>query len=81
MAKGDHNKEVMLADIYALRGRYKEAAQLYQKAGQESKALAMYTDLRMFSLAQVNISSSNNLLLISGFVFIRITWTRAITIH
>lgn len=45
----------MLADIYARRGKFKEAAQLYQKAGQVSKALAMYTDLRMFNLAQVII--------------------------
>lgn len=45
----------MLADIYARRGKFREAAQLYQKAGQESKALAMYTDLRMFNLAQVSI--------------------------
>lgn len=56
--KGDHNKEGMLADIYARKGKFKEAAQLYQKAGQESKALAMYTDLRMFNLAQVSTSKA-----------------------
>lgn len=73
MAKGDHNKEGMLADIYARRGRFKEAAQLYEKAGQESKALAMYTDLRMFNLAQVNIFSLISNLFIIGFIFIRTT--------
>lgn len=44
----------MIADIYAYRGRFKEAARLYQKANCEHKALTMYTDLRMFDLAQVS---------------------------
>lgn len=43
----------MIADIYAYQGKFKEAAHLYQKAGQKSKALTMYTDLRMFNMAQV----------------------------
>lgn len=60
LAKGDHNKEGMLADIYARRGKFREAAQLYQKVGQESKALAMYTDLRMFNLAQVRFLNTIN---------------------
>lgn len=53
--KGDKNRDSMIADVYAYQGKFKEAAQLYQKAGQQSKALAMYTDLRMFDMAQVNI--------------------------
>jgi intraflagellar transport protein 122 len=51
--KGDTNRDAMIGDIYAHRGRLKEAARLYQKSGQEHKALTMYTDLRMFDLAQV----------------------------
>lgn len=43
----------MIADIYAYKGRFKEAARLYQKANCEHKALTMYTDLRMFDVAQV----------------------------
>lgn len=60
--KGEMNKDVMLGDILAHRGKFKEAARLYQKAGQEHKALSMYTDLRMFDLAQVrnNLAISEN---------------------
>lgn len=52
--KGENNRDVFVGDIYAYRGKFKEAARLYQKAGQEHRALTMYTDLRMFDLAQVN---------------------------
>lgn len=44
-----------MADIYAFRGKYKEAAKYYQKAGQYQKALNMFTDLRMFDIAQVSL--------------------------
>ncbi|GAB0094617.1 Intraflagellar transport protein 122 homolog [Sergentomyia squamirostris] len=50
--RGDVAKEVLQADIMAFGGRFKEAARLYQKSGQSSKALTMYSDLRMFDLAQ-----------------------------
>lgn len=73
----------MLGDIYARRGKFKEAAQLYQKAGLESKALAMYTDLRMFNLAQVRF-----FYLLSYYVFVplcilftRTTWTPVTMTH
>ncbi|XP_063240162.1 intraflagellar transport protein 122 homolog isoform X2 [Bacillus rossius redtenbacheri] len=49
--KGESD-EVFAADILACRGKFKEAARLYQKLGQEQKALNMYIDLRMFDLAQ-----------------------------
>lgn len=42
----------MQADSLAYAGKFKEAARLYQKSGHNNKALAMYSDLRMFDLAQ-----------------------------
>lgn len=50
--RGDVPKEVLQADCLAFAGKFKEAARLYQKSGLNSKALAMYSDLRMFELAQ-----------------------------
>lgn len=45
-------KEVIQADILAFSGKFRDAARLYQKSGQSGKALAMYSDLKMFDLAQ-----------------------------
>jgi intraflagellar transport protein 122 len=50
--RGDVPKEVMQADILAYSGKFKEAARLYKKAGHSQKALQMYSDMRMFDLAQ-----------------------------
>lgn len=50
--RGDTPKEVLQADALAFAGKFKEAARLYQKTGHQNKALAMYSDLRMFDLAQ-----------------------------
>lgn len=49
---GDISKELTQADILAFAGKFKEAARLYQKSGHNNKALAMYSDLKMFDLAQ-----------------------------
>ena len=37
--------------MLAFQGKYAEAAKIYKKHGQENRALTMYTDLRMFDLA------------------------------
>lgn len=50
--RGDVPKEILQADNLAFAGKFKEAARLYQKNGYSNKALAMYSDLRMFDLAQ-----------------------------
>lgn len=44
--------DMLHGDILAFEGKFKEAARLYQKCGKNSKALAMYSDLRMFDIAQ-----------------------------
>lgn len=51
--RGDFNMQTFLGDVYALQGKYAEAAKVYKKIGQPSRALTMYTDLRMFDLAKV----------------------------
>ncbi|XP_055909537.1 intraflagellar transport protein 122 homolog [Eupeodes corollae] len=45
-------KEVLQAENFAFAGKFREAARLYQKCGQNDRALIMYSDLRMFDLAQ-----------------------------
>lgn len=58
--RGDIPKEILQADSLAFNGKFKEAARLYQKSGYSSKALAMYSDLRMFDLAQEFIKDSDS---------------------
>lgn len=55
--RGEKDKELFVADILAFCCKFKEAAHLYQKCRQEQKALNMYTDLRMFDLAQEFLGS------------------------
>ncbi|PSN54470.1 Intraflagellar transport protein 122 [Blattella germanica] len=58
--KGEKDKDLYVADILSFRCKFKDAARLYQKCGQEQKALNMYTDLRMFDLAQEFLGSVDN---------------------
>ena len=51
--RGESDNQVFLADVYAYQGKLAEAAKLYKKSGQESRAMNMYTDLRMFEHAKV----------------------------
>lgn len=50
--RGDVPKELLQADNLAFAGKFKDAARLYQKNGFNNKALTMYSDLKMFDLAQ-----------------------------
>ncbi|KAK7605351.1 hypothetical protein V9T40_007209 [Parthenolecanium corni] len=56
------SKESFMGDVLAYEGRFKEASKFYQKADEGHRALAMYTDMRMFDLAQdfVKSESSND---------------------
>ena len=44
----------------AFQGKYAEAAKVYKKLGQEQRALTMYTDLRMFDLANEFLSGGDD---------------------
>lgn len=67
----------MIGDIYAHKGKLKEAAKIYQKAGQEYKALTMYTDLRMFDEAQEYLGSNDN----SDLIRRKADWAKNINEH
>lgn len=53
--RGENDNMVFLADVYSYQTKFHEGAKLYKKAGQEQRAMNMYTDLRMFDYAKVNI--------------------------
>lgn len=50
--RGQVPKEVLQAEICAHSGKHKAAARFFEKCSLSAKALEMYTDLRMFDLAQ-----------------------------
>ncbi|XP_050737940.1 intraflagellar transport protein 122 homolog [Eriocheir sinensis] len=55
--KGEIDNNFFLADILAYDGKFSEAAKLYRKCGKDQAAMNMYTDLRMFDLAQEYLGS------------------------
>jgi hypothetical protein len=44
-----------LGDYYAYGGRFQDAARNYQHGGTPERAMTMFSDLRMFDQAKVNI--------------------------
>ncbi|XP_059379664.1 intraflagellar transport protein 122 homolog isoform X1 [Carassius carassius] len=57
--RGESNNQLFLADVYAYQGKFHEAAKLYRKTGHDSRALSMYTDLRMFDYAKDFLGSAD----------------------
>ncbi|XP_013786897.1 intraflagellar transport protein 122 homolog [Limulus polyphemus] len=57
--KKGESDTVFLADTLAYQGKFAEAAKLYKRAGNESRAMTMYTDLRMFDQAQEFLGSDD----------------------
>ncbi|XP_055948629.1 intraflagellar transport protein 122 homolog isoform X1 [Argiope bruennichi] len=55
----NENEYALLGDVYAYLGKFNLAANSYQKANAEGKALMMYIDLRMFDKAQEFLSTSD----------------------
>lgn len=60
LKSGEWGREACMATAAAAMGKLKDAAKLYQKAGLQQYALAMYSDLRMFDIAQEFIVSGNS---------------------
>ncbi|BES91638.1 Intraflagellar transport 122 homolog (Chlamydomonas) [Nesidiocoris tenuis] len=50
--QGDRERDLLLAEVLSYRGKFKEAGRLYARGGRPDKALAMFTDLRMFDQGQ-----------------------------
>lgn len=59
LKSGEWGKEACMAIAAAAMGRLRDAAKLYQKAGLQQYARDMYSDLRMFDIAQEFIASGN----------------------
>ncbi|KAF4109566.1 intraflagellar transport protein 122 homolog isoform X2 [Onychostoma macrolepis] len=57
--RGESNNQLFLADVCAYQGKFHEAAKLYRKTGHDSRALSMYTDLRMFEYAKDFLGSAD----------------------
>ncbi|CAG4962305.1 unnamed protein product [Parnassius apollo] len=54
-------RDVILGEVFAYRGRYTDAANLFQTAGRDDRALNLYLDLRMFSKAQELVGEGEGL--------------------
>ncbi|XP_068632692.1 intraflagellar transport protein 122 homolog [Battus philenor] len=54
-------RDVILGDVLAYRGKYTEAANAFQAAARDDRALNLYLDLRMFSKAQELVSEGEGL--------------------
>ena len=56
---GVTDSNIFIGDILAWQGKFHEAARLYRKCGRSDKAVAMFTDLRLFDQAQDYMSGDN----------------------
>lgn len=59
ISRGEQNNTIFLADIQAYQGNFNEAAKLYKKGGEPSKAMEMFTDLRLFEDAKEFLADSD----------------------
>ncbi|XP_071406264.1 intraflagellar transport protein 122 homolog isoform X2 [Pithys albifrons albifrons] len=57
--RGENDKDLFLADVYAYQGKFHEAAKLYKRSGHENLALEMFSDLRMFDHAKDFLGSGD----------------------
>lgn len=64
--RGETKMNNNLGDYYAYSGRFPDAARNYQQAGAPERAMAMFSDLRMFDLAKVRGFDAVGLTLIAS---------------
>lgn len=50
--QGGAKNDVLLGLLYAYQSKFTEAARCFRKVGEESLAMSMFTDLRMFDMAK-----------------------------
>ncbi len=50
--QGGAKNDILLGLLYAYQSKFTEAARCFRKAGDESLAMGMFTDLRMFDMAK-----------------------------
>lgn len=77
-----HNKASelsFLGDVFAFKKQFNQASKLYLEAGHNDKAISMYTDLRMFDMAQNLIKSSKNELKFQELAVQKAQWTESMT--
>ncbi|XP_077302310.1 intraflagellar transport protein 122 homolog [Arctopsyche grandis] len=73
--QGDNaSKALSVAEVYAYRGKFIDAARLYRSNGQSHRALTMYTDLRLFHKAQEYMDSED----VSDLIKKRAEWAQHI---
>jgi hypothetical protein len=53
--RGETKMNVNLGDYYAYSGRFQDAARNYQHGGAPERSMTMFSDLRMFDQAKVNL--------------------------
>ncbi len=53
--RGETKLNINLGDYYAYNGRFQDAARNYQHGGAPERAMTMFSDLRMFDQAKVNL--------------------------
>ena len=58
--RGENDPQIFMADVFAYKGQFNDAAKLYKKAGASQRAMNMYTDLRMFEAAKEYIDASGD---------------------
>ncbi|XP_026481419.1 intraflagellar transport protein 122 homolog [Ctenocephalides felis] len=78
--KNNEHPDSIKATICAWLGKFKVAARLYQNAGENVKAMNMYSDLRMFDLAQecLDANSAASESESKSLIKLRAEWARSV---